>query len=633
MTKVTRSEISARLFAAADALRGAMREPVGLLAGLLVLKRAHDQPLFLGSPSQDLWDWLVSSGGTGCSSKMYEAFRTLESVNQGTLSDTLTFFAHGRISDSALWRAIQELNSISLRDEDLEFTDTLGKSFDAYLSRYAESVGKGGAEFYTPPSVVELVVRLVAPDEGNSVHDPFAGTGSMLIQAHEFVKDRSGSKAHLKLSGQEVVYGVLAQLNFLLHGITDAEVRQGNALTDPAFIVEGAPEKFDRVICNPPFSTKYDEKSVSHPERMKYGWATPAHADFMNIQHVMASLKPTGRGAVIVPHGVLFRGGADAAIRRRVVDSGRLVAIIGIGANVFYGTAIPACVLVFDGEGVNGRSTRDDILFINAEREIVSGRTKNRLEPQNIELIINVFQEKAQVAGFSRLVSHDEIAANDYSLSIRRYVDSHISSPPLLDAMALLYGGVPRGEVQASAASFHAHGIGIEDLFRERDERYYDFLEEGWEATAAKIPELGSMQREVLLREFSIWWKSINPRLKLLSNVGQLLGESQSLAADFVAALAPVGLVDRYRLAGVFARWWSLHKDDIRRPSVQVDTLGEGLRAALEAQIAVELQQLITLYMSWGERYGTSLADIDRQLEVGKGALNHHLNSAGFAWP
>ncbi|MBF8184899.1 N-6 DNA methylase [Nonomuraea sp. K274] len=633
MTKMTRSEISARLFAAADALRGYMRDPVDLMAGLLVLKRAHDQPEFLRPPSQDVWNWLVSSGDKGCSSKMGEAFRTLESLNQGILSDTLTFLTHGRIPDSALWRAIQELNSVSLADGDLEFTDTLGKSFDAYLRRYAESEGKGGAAFYTPPSVAELAVRLVAPSEGNSVHDPFAGTGSMLIQALKFIKDRSGSKAHLRLSGQELVYGALAQLNLLLHGITDAEIRQGNSLTDPAFLVEGAPERFDRVICNPPFSTKYDDKSVSYPERMKYGWATPAHADFMNIQHAMASLKTTGRGAIIAPHGILFRSGADAAIRRRVVDSGRLVAVIGIGANVFYGTAIPACILVFDGEGESGTSTRNDILFINAEREIVSGRTKNQLEPQNIELIVNVFEEEAQITGFSRLVSQDEIAANGYSLGIRQYVDSHTSFPPPLDAMALLYGGVPRGEVQASAAKFHAHGISIEHLFRERDERYYDFLEEGWETTAARIAELGSTRKKALLREFSVWWNSINPRLEVLRNDGQHPGESKSLTADFAAALAPLGIVDRYRLAGVFARWWALHEEDIRRKSVQVDTLGEGLRAALEAQVAAELQRLIALYKSWGERYGTSLADVERQLEAGRDVLNQHLKSAGFAWP
>jgi type I restriction enzyme M protein len=387
------------------------------------------------------------------------------------------------------------------------------------------------------------------------------------------------------------------------------------------------------VLCKPPFSGKYDERAVGYPERMRYGWASPAHADLMNIQHVMASLRPTGRGAVVAPHGVLFRGGAEAAIRRGIIESGRLVAVIGIGANVFYGTSLPACVLVLDGEECGGRPPRDGVLFVNAEREIVSGRTQNRLEPQNIEKIVDVFRERADLPGFSRVVPLEEIVANDHILSVRRYVDSRTLSPSLPDVTAVLSGGVPKNEIHAEAARFLAYGIEIEDLFQEKDARYYNFLEEGWELTAARIPELGSVRKEDLFRRCSLWWESAAPRLTVLKAHGELLRERQSLIADFTKALCPVGVLDRYRLAGVFAHWWSGHKDDLRRPGFPVEALGDGLSAALAQLADAELQRLVALYESWGERYGTSLADLDTLRAAGAAALKHRLSDLGFAWP
>ncbi|MEV0591795.1 N-6 DNA methylase [Nonomuraea cavernae] len=632
MKKLTCSEVFAKLLAAADALRGTVRDPFDLLAGLVILKRAHDQPGFLRTPHPSPWVSLISGDRSRLGSGVTEAFRELGEMNKKVFKGALQFIDGNRVSDPELWGAVQILDGVSLADEALEFTDTLGKAFEMYLVRYAELQGKRGSGFYTPPSVSELMVRLVEPVAGHSLHDPFAGAGGMLIYAREFVEEREGSGASLRLFGQEVNQSVCARarLNLLLHGIADAELRHGDSLTDPAFLVDGRQQEFDRVLCNPPFSVRYDEKSINLRERMKYGWASPAHADLMNIQHAMASLRPTGRGAVVAPHGVLFRGGADGAIRRGIVESERLVAVIGIGANVFYGTSVPACVLVFDGEDRGGRPPGDGVLFINAEREIVSGRTQNRLEPQNIEMIVDVFRSRAELSGFSRFVSLEEIAANDHILSIRMYVDSQISSAPLPDVRAMLSGGVPKSEVQADAERFHDHGIDVEDLFREKDVRYYDFLEEGWEFTAARLPELGSMRKNAVLQQCSLWWESSTPRLASLRAAGKLLAERDRLTVDFTAALRPVGLLDQYRLAGVFASWWASHKDDLRRPERPIEALGDSLCAALAQRVAAELQQLVTLYRSWGERYGTSLADLDNMRAMGAVVLARRLGDLGF---
>lgn len=631
MSKLTCSEVAAKLFAVGDALRSAANDPLDLLAGLTLLKRAHDQPGFLRSPDPDPWASLISGDSSSLGSRVAKAFHELGEMNEDAIYGALHFIDSNRISSPVLREAIRRLDEISLADEALEFPDTLGRAFDTYLVRHSELQGKSGGESYTPPSVSELMVRLVEPAEGHSVHDPFAGIGGTLIYAREFVEERRGRGARLRLFGQDINARACgrARINFLLHGISDVNLRVGDSLTDPAFLIGGRQQEFDRVICNPPFSVKYDRELVRLQERMKYGWAGPARADLMNIQHVLASLRPTGRGAVVAPHGVLFRGGAEAEIRRGIIESGRLVAVIGIGANVFYGTAIPACVLVFDGEERGGRPNGDGVLFVNAEREIVSGRTQNWLEPQNIEMIVAAFRDRAELPGFSRLVSLEEIAANRHNLSIRMYVDAP-SSPPLPDVTAMLSGGVPKREVQVDAERFRDHGIEVGDLFRERNAQYYDFLDEGWESTAIGLPERGFERKERLLQQCLLWWESIVPQLTLLRGAGKLLAERDRLVADFTTALRPVCMIDEYRLAGVFASWWANSRDDLRRPDLPVETLGNSLRTALAQRVATELQQLITIYRSWGERYGTSLADLDNLRAAGATTLARRLGDFGF---
>jgi type I restriction enzyme M protein len=248
-------------------------------------------------------------------------------------------------------------------------------------------------------------------------------------------------------------------------------------------------------------------------------------------------------------------------------------------------------------------------------------------------MIVGAFRDETEISGFSRLISLEEIAANDHILSIRRYVDSPSLSPSFPDVMAVLSGGIPKSEVLPNCERFRAYGIEIEDLFRKKDARYYDFLEEGWEHTAARIPKLAALRKEDLLRRCSLWWESVAPSLVRLSADGKLLGQRQRLAADFTKALRIAGVLDQHRLAGVFAIWWSGHKDDLRRPDFSAETVGDGLRETLAQQMDVELQQLGSLYRFWGERYGTSLSDLDTLRTAGAAELERRLNELGFLWP
>ncbi|WP_327168493.1 class I SAM-dependent DNA methyltransferase [Streptomyces subrutilus] len=654
------------LFGAADVLRGKMdaSQYRDVVSGMLVLKRASDQPGILHVPERARWSHIVGYKGKALGHELNEALWELERSNREVLEgvfEALDFDRRlGRAELSAL---VDQFDHIPLSDDDLEFGDVVGRAYDLILSAFADSAGKRGGEFFTPRSVVRLMVHLVRPQEGQSVYDPFAGSGGMLIQASQYIDEHGGEGADLALFGQEVnsATWATAQLNLLLHGITDSSVLCGDTLADPLHSLEdGHLRRFDCVLTNPPFSMNYSEKEVRHPERMKYGW-TPGQgkkADLMNVQHVLATLRPDGIGAVVIPHGVLFRGGAEAEIRQGIVEDARLEAVIGIGPNVFHGTTIPACILVLRGTNGTPADQRGQVLFINAEREVVTGRSQNRLEPQNVEKIVGAFREWADIPGFSRVVSLDEIAANDFNLNIRRYVDASPPADPPLDVRAALSGGVPRSEVDAEAKKFHVFGIGLADLFTPQGSDYLDFLSEGCEATAARIPGLAVVRERDFTDHCRAWWNGMESRIADLAGTGKLLMLRPRLMASFREELLAEEILDRYQLAGVFAAWWSDRHDDLRsldhrgfsgvidrwaaadgqrshlpetlaRERV-LDVLGDDLRTRLERLVAAERQGLVDVYRSWGDRYATSLTDLERQSDDAAARLRARLKELGY---
>ena len=390
---------------------------------------------------------------------------------------------------------------------------------------------------------------------------------------------------------------------------------------------------------------------------MKYGW-TSKQADMMNVQHVLAVLRPEGVGAIVSPHGVLYRGGAEAEIRRGILEDGRIEAVIGIGANVFYGTAIPACILILRGENRLHEDRRDSVLFINAEREVASGRTQNRLEPAHVEKIVHAFRDWSEIPGFSRVVSLHEIAQNGFNLNIRRYVDA---SPPVeepLDVRGALFGGIPKREVQAEVPRFQAFGIDLIDLFRTRDSGYLDFLSEGYKVTAERIQELSAPCENEFLDHYRKWWEITGARITDLAGTGRLIMLRSDLMNSFSADLLSQGILDQYQLTGAFADWWFDHYDDFRSLDLRgftgvierwattrlplashtpersahdrvLDTLGDDLRSRVEKLVFLERQKLADTYRSWGERYATSLIDLEEQRDVVAARLKARIEEIG----
>ena len=234
--------------------------------------------------------------------------------------------------------------------------------------------------------------------------------------------------------------------------------------------------RFDRVITNPPFSLNYTKDGIPFPERFRYGWCPEGgkKADLMFVQHMISVLRPQGIVATVMPHGVLFRGGAEREIRKGLLDDDLLDAVIGLAPNLFYGTGIPACILVLRAKGAKPPERRGKVLFINADAEFTAGRAQNYLLPEHVEKIVSAYHAFADIPGYAAVVTHDELLANDVNLNIRRYADN-APPPEPHDVRAHLVGGIPKREVADKADLFAAHGFDPMHVFVERDADYYDF--------------------------------------------------------------------------------------------------------------------------------------------------------------
>ncbi len=653
---------------AADILRGEVRasDYHEVIAPLLLLKRASDQPGLFTVPEHARWSDIVAQSPAELGHALNKAMRVLEISNPSNLNGLfIGIDFNNKPGRRALSRLISHFGQLCLSNDHLEFDDVVGRSYDRFLGAVSMSDRRNG-EFYTPRAVCQLLAELVRPHAGQSVYDPCAGSGGMLLQAARYVAQHDGGGAGLALYGQEKNHSAwsMGLLNLLLHNVTEVSVSSSDSLAEPVLSSEGRISQFDRVLTAPPFSMNYIQGEIRHPERMKYGWAPESgkKADLMFVQHALAVLRPDGIGAVVTPHGVLFRGGAEAKIRRGFIEDGRLEAVIGIGPNVFYNTALPACILVLRGAQGLPRERRGSVLFINAEHEVAAARAQNRLDPQHVEKIAEAFLDWKDIPGFATVVPLDEIAAHDFNLNIRRYLGAGLPVEPLLDVRAVLTGGVPKREIDSARQKFHAFGIDPDDLFLPGDHQYLDFLEEGYRETAARIPELASdlEQRFVLCSRG--WWRRQSHLFSDVAGTNRLFtSELRShLRSSLRAELLPLGILDEYQLTGVLASWWSDHEDDFRslnhrgftsvvyrwdavhqRRSTSsptsfddvrdrvLDLLGDDLCARLKQLVVAERQKLVARYLTWGDRYATSLADLEERYKAAAARLRARMAELG----
>ncbi|WP_410648039.1 N-6 DNA methylase [Amycolatopsis sp. cmx-4-54] len=621
---------------------GRTNDVLDVLSATLLLKWASDQAGPLDVPDYARWDAIAARAYHQPGRALNDALSDLIRANDEVLHEPFWRIDFTNLlNDHQAIDLIGHFSRISLRVEDLQFPDTVAAAFDTLLSEAADAAGKKGGEFTTPRSVIDLMVRLAQPEPGQSVCDPFAGSGGMLTGAEDFVAERSGKRGTLRLFAQDINLARCGttELNLLLHGARHHEVRRDDTLANPLHVTDdGQLRRFDRVLTNPPFSVSYRPRDVRFPERMRYGWTpdTGRRADLMFVQHVLASLKPDGVGVVVTPQGVLFRAGAEGEIRRGIVSDGRLAAVIGIGPNVFYGTAIPACVLVLVGNEAPLHRQRG-VLFANAEHEITSGRSRNHLDPRHVEKITSIFHEQREIPHFSRLVSIDEIAENNFNLNIRRYISQAPAAQASLNTQALITGGVPRADVEAQRERFRAFGIELLDLFEPGEWGNLQFPREGLPTVVDSVLERASRREDMFLQELDRW---------LSDEVHGLAGSDRTLPVlrdnlieSFHRAMAPLRILDEFQLSGLFADWWAARHDDLRelvRSGYQLEIL-DRLRADFDGRAkrltARQRQEMVNIYRAWVDQYGTSLVELDERRAKSAAKLRQKLQELGVLWP
>ncbi|OIP15115.1 MAG: type I restriction endonuclease subunit M [Betaproteobacteria bacterium CG2_30_59_46] len=449
-----------------------------------------------------------------------------------------------------------------------EGDDLLGDAYEYLMRHFATESGKSKGQFYTPAEVSRIMAMVIdlgkASRADQSIFDPTCGSGSLLLKAHDEAKSRTG--LDLALYGQEMdnATSALARMNMVLHDCPTAEVWQANTLSSPHFKnVDGGLKTFDFVVANFPFSNKNWTSGLDPVNdlygRFEYGIPPAKNGDYAFLLHILTSLKSTGKGAVIHPHGVLFRGGAEAVIRKNIVRRGLIKGIIGLPANLFYGTGIPACILVLDKEGAAGRK---GIFMADASKGYIKDGNKNRLRAQDIHKIVDTFTRQLETPKYSRMVPLAEVEANDFNLNLPRYIDS-TSPEDLQDIEAHLKGGIPKPDIDGLAAYWQVFPNVRRELFADADRPGYSQPKVEASQVKAAIfghPEFTAFNQQVT-QLFGTWKAANTP---LLTGIKQgdrpkVLIEmlSESLLETFRSGDAIASLIDPYGVYQHLMDYWA----------------------------------------------------------------------------
>ncbi|SDX63549.1 type I restriction enzyme M protein [Collimonas sp. OK242] len=452
-----------------------------------------------------------------------------------------------------------------------EGDDILGDAYEYLMRHFATESGKSKGQFYTPAEVSRVMAKVIgigsATSANQTLHDPTCGSASLLLKAHDEARSTTG--LDITIYGQEMdnATAALAKMNMILHDCPTAEIWKDNTLSNPHFKqADGSLKTFDFVVANPPFSTKAWSNGFNPSEdefhRFAHGIPPDKNGDYAFLLHILASLKTTGKGAVILPHGVLFRGGAEGGIRKRIIQRGYIKGIIGLPANLFYGTSIPACIIVLDKENA---AARKGIFMIDASKGYIKDGNKNRLRAQDIHKIVDTFNKQVATPKYARLVPVAEIETNDYNLNIPRYIDS-TDSEDLQDIAAHLQGGIPNRDIDDLSRYWEVFPGVRATLFSPADRPGYSQRKVA--ASDIKMSIFGHAEFSRFNQSISVLfaqWKAANtPELMGITLGGHPKALIETLSESLLDTFKQAKLLDAYDVyQHIMSYWAESMQDDI----------------------------------------------------------------------
>ncbi|GAA7288314.1 type I restriction-modification system subunit M [Helicobacter pylori] len=581
---IKKSELYSSLWAGADSLRGGMdaSEYKNYVLILLFLKYISDKARNntyseIEVPQGCFYeDILALEGDKEIGDKLNKIIAEIAERNdlKGVI-DSVDFndntkLGEGKAMVDTLSNLVKIFADLSLGAHGALDDDLLGDAYEYLMRHFASESGKSKGQFYTPSEVSLLLSLLLGIDantkQDKSIYDPTCGSGSLLLKASSLA-----GKKGLTIYGQEkdISTTALCKMNMILHNSTDADIAKGGSstLSNPFFIKNGMLQTFDYVVANPPFSLKnwtdglsIDPKSkqVINDSFNRFEDGTPPekNGDFAFLLHIIKSLKDTGKGAVILPHGVLFRGNAEGAIRKNLLTKGYIKGVIGLAPNLFYGTSIPACVIVLDKENAHARK---GVFMIDASKDFKKDGNKNRLREQDVQKMIDTFNALKEIPYYSKIVSLEEIALNDYNLNIARYIATKQESEKDLFALINSHKAsyLPKNEIKAYAPYFKVFKELKNTLFKKSDkEGYYalktecenikDLITQSSEYQAFHASVLNAFDRLELFETFDHLEPGFNPKTLIESVCSKVLKEFEK-----------VEILDKYGVYQLFKDYYN----------------------------------------------------------------------------
>lgn len=562
---IKKSELYSSLWAGADSLRGGMdaSEYKNYVLNLLFLKYISDKARSnrdseIEVPQGCFYeDILALEGDKEIGDKLNKIIAEIAEQNglEGVI-DSVDFndntkLGEGKAMIDTLSNLVKIFADLSLGAHGALDDDLLGDAYEYLMRHFASESGKSKGQFYTPSGVSLLLSLLLGIDENTkqdkSIYDPTCGSGSLLLKASSLASEKG-----LSIYGQEkdISTTALCRMNMILHNNTDAEIAKGGSstLSNPLFIENGMLQTFDYVVANPPFSLKNWTDGLSIDPKSKQvindifnrfedGTPPEKNGDFAFLLHIIKSLKDTGKGAVILPHGVLFRGNAEGVIRKNLLLKGYIKGVIGLAPNLFYGTSIPACVIVLDKENARARK---GVFLIDASKDFKKDGNKNRLREQDVQKMIDTFNALKEIPYYSKMVSLEEISANDYNLNIARYIAAKQELEKDLFALINSPSYLPKNEIEAYAPYFQVFKELKNTLFKKSDkEGYYalktecqnikDLITQSQEFQAFHASVLNAFERLELLETFNHLEPGFNPKTLIESVCSKVLKEFEKI--------------------------------------------------------------------------------------------------------